>query len=85
LFHTGLDHFFSEFDKPFDFFNFMMASRSSPKTIVANATYLMMRMKETELNPIELDERCAKLFSSYRTMKILSESIPGERPGLCLT
>lgn len=79
MFNIGLEHFFTNSDKPFDFYKFAMANKLLPQTFVENAAYLMTRMRETESNHTELHERCVDLFSSYRTMKVLSQVPPGHQ------
>ncbi|KAL4735594.1 acyl transferase/acyl hydrolase/lysophospholipase [Aspergillus similis] len=81
MFNKGFEHFFTDFDKPFDFFKFAMDSRPLPTTIVENAAYLLARMRDTDPNFTELDRRCVRLFASYRMMKIYAEP----RPSFILT
>ncbi|RDW72341.1 uncharacterized protein DSM5745_07513 [Aspergillus mulundensis] len=69
--NIGIEHFFTKFDEPFDFFQIARINRPLSKSIVGNATYLMAKMEETESNQKELDKRCHRLFVSYRVIMTL--------------
>ncbi|KAL4744534.1 hypothetical protein BDW72DRAFT_199493 [Aspergillus terricola var. indicus] len=75
--NIGMEHFFTKFDEPFDFFQITRINKPRSKSIVANATYLMTKMEETEPNQKELDKRCHDLFVSYWVIMALCERMSG--------
>ncbi|KAL5000028.1 hypothetical protein BDV10DRAFT_183901 [Aspergillus recurvatus] len=75
--NIGIEHFFTKFDEPFDFFKIARINKPLSKSIVANATYLMTKMEETEPNQKELDKRCHDLFVSYWVIMALCERMSG--------
>jgi hypothetical protein len=79
VFNIGIEHFFNQFDEPFDFFQILMINRPHSQSIVGNAINLMTKMEETEANTTMLDRRCARLFASYRTFMVLSEKMSGKK------
>ncbi|KAH8805185.1 hypothetical protein F5884DRAFT_859795 [Xylogone sp. PMI_703] len=72
----ALDHFFTTFDKPFDFSKYARANEQVSPGLTQNAMLLLREMNKVETNQTMLDKRAAKLFSSYLSMVI----IPQEKP-----
>jgi hypothetical protein len=65
----ALDHFFTNFDEPFDFLKYLNPPSQS---LSEHATHLMRRMGETEEDEKALDDRLIKLISSYIAFSTLS-------------
>jgi hypothetical protein len=70
----ALDHFFTTFDQPFDFSRYARANEPLPASLTEHATSLLREMNSLETNSNKLDERAAKLFSSYLTLAIISKN-----------
>ncbi|KAJ5364525.1 uncharacterized protein N7496_010238 [Penicillium cataractarum] len=73
ILNDGLNHFFTKFGEPFDFFKHAITHKPSHQDLVGYATTLLMEMRENEHNNKMLDERCAKLFASYRCLMLLTD------------
>ena len=65
----AFDHFFTNFDEPFDFLKYLSPPSQS---LSEHATHLMRRMGETEEDEKALDDRLIKLISSYIAFSTLS-------------
>lgn len=69
----AFDHFFTNFDEPFDFLKYLLEVNPPPQTLSEHATHLMLRMGETEEDEEALENRLIKLISSYIAFSTLSE------------
>lgn len=78
ILNDGLNHFFTKFGESFDFFKHAITYRPLHQNLVGYAITLMMEMRESEDNYKVLDERCAKLFASYRCLMLLTDRESGE-------
>jgi hypothetical protein len=47
----GIEHFFTKFDEPFDFFQIARINRPLSKSIVGNATYLITKIGRNRVEP----------------------------------
>jgi hypothetical protein len=68
----AFDHFFTNFDEPFDFLKYLLEVNPPPQSLSEHATHLMRRMGETEEDEKALDDRLIKLISSYIAFSTLS-------------
>jgi hypothetical protein len=75
IFNAGIQHFVTKFGEPFDFYKHAMAHLPLRQSLTDYATSLMMEVRENENNHRELDNRCAKLFASYRSLLILKDRL----------